>query len=433
MTYPLLPSVCLMDGASTMAADLIGTSSQLQAFLQVYLNGGTNPYNGSQFPGFFTLTNANLYGGDWSVAWGPCVYVEPILGKVGAATNSMYVAFSPSLNTYVVCIAGTNPLSTFDWIYEDFDIFPNYAARWQPPGEPKLPFKADWKITPILPFIPAISAATATGISDVLTQKEMRDPNSGQYLGEFLKAKMKANATLIFAGHSLAAALAPTLALYLYPNPPAGWNNVFVLSLAGATPGNVGFSTAFGAAFPMTADSTSNWFWNVDYANKYDVVPHAWDKLLHVVEDEDSAGNYPSIWGVLQGPGWDTIGYAVSSAMEVGWFLAADYYSPIQQLWFTPPWGQFTGNPPTWSPLPTYTDASPLTTASELAAVIMAAHTDQYFKYFGVEPPPPIYKHELNTVSPQAAMLGKVPRTRPRRRTGGLKGLLTARRPPTTR
>jgi len=423
MSYPLLPSVSLMEAASTFASDLIGTQSDLQAFLQVYLKGGINPYNGSNFPGFFTLTNAKLYGGDWSVVWGPCVYARD---SVGTATNAMYVAFSPSQNTYVVCIAGTNPLSSFDWIYEDFDIFPNYAAHWPP----KLPFVPFWRVNLIPPTTPALSAATAMGISDLLTQAQMRDPILGS-LAQFLKTKTAANATLIFAGHSLAGALAPALALYLYPTPQSsGWKNIFVLSLAGATPGNYGFALAFAAAFPETVDSTGDWSWNIDYANNYDVVPHAWDKLLQVVQDEDNAGNFPSIWGVLQGPGLDTVGYAVSSAMDVGTFLGEFYYYPIPQSWVTPSWGYFSGQ--TWSPLPTYTDASPLSTWKELAAVIVATHTDQYFNYFGVEPPPPIYKPELKTVSPEAAVLGKLRVTRPRRRTGGPRAVLSGRRTPVT-
>lgn len=431
MSYALLPSVSLMDAASTMASDMIDTQPNLQAFLQVYLNGGINPYAPLQppFQGFFNLTNANLYGGDWSVVWGPCVYVDASPGSPGTATNSMYVAFSPSQNTYVVCIAGTNPLSSFDWIYEDFYIFPNYMAPWPL----TLPFHPEWRITPIAPDIPAVSAATATGVSNLLMRHEMRDPNSGYYLGEFLKTKKNANATLIFVGHSLAGALAPPLALHLYPNPrTSGWNNVFVLSLAGATPGNSGFADKFIAAFLPTPDSTStDLSWNKDYANHYDVVPHALDKLLRVVKDENNDGNYPSIWGVLQGPGLDTVGYAVSSAMEIGWFLADGYYSPIMQSWFSPEWGHFTGqNSPTWSPLPLYTNASPLSTWSDLATVIVAAHTDQYFKHFGVAPPPWIYKPALNTVSPEAAVFGRLPATRPRLRTGGLKGAVMGRRRP---
>jgi hypothetical protein len=426
MSYPLLPSVSLMEGASTFASDIIDTQPNLLAFLTVYLNGGTNPYNGAKFPGFFTLTNANLYGGDWSAVWGPCVYASESLGT---ATNAMYVAFSPSKNTYVVCIAGTNPFSAFDWIYEDADIWPFYMAQWPP----KLPFVPYLSSPPIPVTVPAVSAATAAGISDLLTQAQMRDPNLG-YLAQFLRARRDANATLIFAGHSLAGALAPALAFYLYPTPQtSGWKNIYVLPLAGATPGNYGFRGAFATAYPQTADSTGDWFWNIDYANHYDVVPHGWDKLPQVVQDEDSAGNFPSIWGVLQGPGIETVGYSVSSAMGFGAFLADGYYSAIPQSWVMPPWGHFTGQgTPTWSPLPTYTDASPLSTWSELAAVIVATHTDQYFKYFGVEPPPPIYKPELKTVSPEAAVLGRLRATRPRRRTGGPKAALTGRRTPVT-
>lgn len=400
MVYSLIPSVFLMDLASNGASDIIDTQANLVNFLTVYLSGGTNP-DGYSYHGFFPETNADLYGGDWSVVWGPCVYAR---NSPGSATNAMYVACSPSQQTYVVGIAATNPISLFDWIFEDGNVDPHLMAQWPP----KLPFVPRWSANPIPTTTPAISAATATGISDLLTRPQMRDPNSG-YLPDFLKAKTNANTTLIFAGHSLAGALSPALAFYLYPTPrTSGWKDVLVLPTAGATPGNYGFAAAFAAAFPQKPDATSTgWFWNIDYGNNYDVVPHAWDKLAQVVQGKDSAGNYPSIWGVLKGPGIDTVGGFVSAAVKAASLLADNYYTAIPQTWVTPSWGTFTGTyPPSWTALPTYSDASPLSTVSELAQVIEATHVNQYFNYFGVEPPPPMNKSPQKTVSPEAAVRG---------------------------
>ena len=404
MAYAMIPSVFLMDLASNGASDIIDTQANLLAFLKVYLSGGTNP-DGFNYPGFFPQTNADLRGGDWSVAWGPCVYASV---SPGSATNAMYVAYSPSLQTYVVGIAATNPISLFDWIFEDGNVDPHFMALWPP----KLPFVPRWSTNPIPTTTPAISAATATGISDLLTRPEMRDPNAG-FLPDFLKSRTNANATLIFAGHSLAGALSPTLAFYLYPTPQtSGWKDVLVLPSAGATPGNQGFAAAFAAAFAQKADPTSSWFWNIDYANNRDVVPHAWDKLAQVIEGKDPAGNYPSIWGVLQG-GTVSVGGSVSFAVKAASLLADNYYTAIPQSWVTPNWGTFSsGNyPPAWVPLPTYTDAAPLATVSQLAQVLEATHVNQYFNYFGVVPPPPMNKAPLKTVTPEIAVRGLAPAT----------------------
>jgi hypothetical protein len=401
MTYPLIPTVFMIDMAAGGASDIIDTQPNLVAFLKVYLSGGTNP-DGFAYPGFFPATNANLCGGDWSVAWGPCVYVG---NSPGTATNAMYVAFSPSRKIYVVAIAATNAYSVFDWIFEDGNVDPHLMTQWPP----KLPFVLQASFNPIPTTTPAISAATATGISDLLTRPEMLDPSSGS-LQQFLTSKTDANTTLIFAGHSLAGALSPSLAFYLYPTPAAsGWKNVLVLPSAGATPGNNGFAAAFAAAFPQQADTTSpGLFWNIDYANNNDVVPHAWDKLAQVVQGTDSAGNYPSIWGVLSGPLF-TIGAFVSAVVKAASRLADNYYSAIPQSWVTPAWGTYNGS--SWSALPTYTDTSPLSTVDELAQVIEATHINQYFNYFGVTPPPPMSKSALKTVTPKAALLGQAPAT----------------------
>jgi Lipase (class 3) len=397
MTYSLIPSVFLMDIASNGASSIVGDQQDLLKYLQVYLNGGTNP-GGYQYQGFFPWANQNnvLYGGDWSVAWGPCVFVVGIKQSV---TNAMYVAYSASLNTYMVGIAATNPISFFDWIVEDGGVDPRLMAVWPP----KLPFEAVKNEPPIPVTTAAIAAGTATGISDLLTQDEMIDPVGGD-LQTFLNAKKSAEATLIFGGHSLAGALSPTLAFYLYPQPAnSGWKQVLVLPSAGATPGNEAFAAAFNQAFPQSLDASSGLYWNTDYANTQDVVPHAWDKLAEVVQRVDSDGNYPSIWGVLKGGGIRTVGGLVHAAVLAARFLAHGFYTALRQQWVTPNWGYWywdNSYPPVWTSLPTYTDAMPLSTVPELGQMIQATHVDQYDNFFGVVPPP---KMQAKFINPNGA------------------------------
>src|SRR5712692_2185945 len=237
MAYDIVQTSFLLGMASNGAAGIWATQSELLGYLNTYLNGGTDPI-GTHYDGFFPQMNSKLAGGDWSVVWGPCLYSERG-DKPGEATNAMYVAYSPSLSTYVVAIAATNFLSIFDWLAEDFNVLPNYMAEWPL----SVPFvqKSHWPWFWHVP--PAISAATALGVSDLLTK--LTDSSKGT-IQEFLTATANSTDTLIFAGHSLAGALSPTLAFYLYPQPAqSNWRQVLVLPTAGATPGNKKFAAAF--------------------------------------------------------------------------------------------------------------------------------------------------------------------------------------------
>jgi len=397
MTYPLIPSVFIMEVASNGGSGIVDSQPNLLKYLQVYLNGGTNP-GGFAYQGVFPWANANklFYGGDWSVVWGPCLYCRTNAKGVEArtATNAMYVAYCAALNTYLVAIAATNPTSFFDWIVEDGDVLPSMMTAWPP----KLPFMPVRHDPPIPRTVPAISAGTAIGISNLLTQPQMVDPKQGD-LQSFLASKVDANATLIFGGHSLAGALSPTLANYLYPQPAsAGWKQVLVVPTAGATPGNYAYASGYSQTYLPQRDPSSSFVFNVDYANNHDVVPHAWDKLAQVVQPKDADGNYPSIWGVLQGPGRNTVGGFVYLAVIAARLLAGGYYHAITQQWVTPSFGYWdwgTSYPPSWEPLPDYTDAMPMSTTEQLGQMIGATHVDQYYNYFGVVPPPLMQKPPL--------------------------------------
>ncbi|MEI9928175.1 MAG: hypothetical protein WDN44_11360 [Sphingomonas sp.] len=87
----------------------------------------------------------------------------------------------------------------------------------------------------------------------------MQDPRTGVTLKAYLDSVADPAETLIFTGHSLGGALAPTLALLLYPAPPASptanvarWANIFILPTAGPTPGTQAIADLFAAAYPPT-------------------------------------------------------------------------------------------------------------------------------------------------------------------------------------
>lgn len=389
--YDIVQTTFLLSMASNGASDIFATQAELQTYLTTALNGGTDPI-GTQFAGFFPSMNPRLAGGDWSVAWGPCVYsTKP--DQDAFAANAMYVAHSPSLAAYVVAIAATNPKSLYDWVQEDGDVNASYMAAWPV----AMPFMRSWHLPWLINPPPAISAATALGISNLLTQ--MRDPDKGSLQG-FLTHAANSSQTLIFCGHSLAGALSPSLALHLYPQPQAsGWKQVLVLPTAGASPGNTKFAGLFvgSNAYPPVAVpgvGAPYGVWNTDYANANDIVPHAWNQLDAVVSGKDAAGNVVTIYGVMD----PTMGDAVTAAVDAAKLLATGgYYQNLTQTKFPPNWGHWvwTQNqdgswqyPPVWQSMTPYTDANPVRTVDELGGLILATHIDQYYPFFGVVPGP---------------------------------------------
>lgn len=391
MAYDIVQTVFLLNVASNGVSSISETQSDLQSDLAVYLNGGTTSA-GKNFAGFFPTMNSQLAGGDWAVTWGPCVYSTNPTSAAPAA-NAMFVAYSASLSTYVVAIAATNPTSLYDWVHEDGEVQAVNQAKWPP----TLPYVATTHLPWIINPPAAVSEATATGLSNLLSQPAMTDPKKGT-LQSYLASVASSSDTLIFTGHSLAGALSPTVAYYLYPNPSAsGWKNVFVLPTAGATPGNGPFAKAFIKAYPPTSVagvSAAYGQWNVDFANQHDVVPHAWNQLSAVVSTTpDTDGNYTSIFGVLNAGLGKDLNTAIKAAKDLA--LGGDYTN-LSQATFNPAWGAWSWQqnadgswqyPPTWTTLPPYTDANPAT-AADLGSIIRMTHIDQYFNFFNVIPGP---------------------------------------------
>jgi len=227
-------------------------------------------------------------GNDWTVVWGPEVYVEgPISGSQTATSaqfttsNAMFVAYSAgsSVNTdskgrYIVAIAGTNPKSVYDWFTEDFTLAP--GTTWQT----ALQTWAGNSKTVNTTTNPVITSGTYTGVTNLLA---MTSPTTsgGVTLVEYLQSLPPGTSTLTVTGHSLGGALSPTLGLALIDkNNPllSNWPlaQVNVYPTAGATPGNQAFSDYFYTNFTASV-ATSSWqVWNAVVWNKFDVVPNAW-------------------------------------------------------------------------------------------------------------------------------------------------------------
>lgn len=426
----------MLSMASNAVADIKATTSgyqtELTGYMKVALSGGSlkdvasygafSDYQGPDCAGYFPANNALLAGGDWQVVWGPCVYVAPRTAEDFAlelyASNSMYVAYSKTLNTYVVAIAATDPANLEDWIQEDFDVYAEYTATWPP----AIPFERT-KHALLPATTPQISAATATGISALLG---MTDPKQGT-LQAFLNSVANSEATLIFTGHSLAGALSPTLAFYLYPNStPASshWACITVSPSAGATPGNQAWLSLLTGVYAYPGVT--------DYVNMHDIVPQAWNNLSAIIQQEDKAGNYPSIFGDMES-GLLSIGDTVTTLVQLmskrtaGIEYANITHNTFGYADFSSNWGFFswtettdkqgytTKSNPAWNAWPDFTDANPIsasnppykytvipTVLDQLGHLIQATHIDQYHNALAVTPVPllPGVPKEWSPVNP---------------------------------
>lgn len=205
----------------------------------------------SKVDGF--LADATLVDlmGTWTRVFGPVVWQAP---QSETIDNAMMVVHCANTRTYMVAIAGTNPLSAYDLAVEDLTVSPLVPWAWGAGTGA------------------SIATGTSAGVNNLLG---CTDPGTASSLSTFLAGVADAKtSTLVFCGHSLGGALAPVLALALF-NPQGslasvGWSSVAVSATAGPTPGDQGFVDLFAATFPPR-DGLNTLIWN-----SLDVVPHAW-------------------------------------------------------------------------------------------------------------------------------------------------------------
>lgn len=273
-TYDLWQQAYILSLTTAGEFTLQGTPDAVAAALNTQLNS------------FFGQTNTVTCIGQWETVWGPVVF-ENSPSSTSYADNTMYVAANADQTAYVVAIAGTNPNSKYDENDEDGDV--NHTSSWAAafPGS-----------QPPAGLSPYISAGTQSGVNALLGMIDTLQ-NTNQTLATFLQslpASKTKQATLIFCGHSLAGALAPTLALAFF-NPAGGklslsnWGNVYVYPTAGPTPGNADFGTFFSTVFGSIGTGTYQ-VWNQNVWNSIDVVPHAWNIAML----EEISALYPASW-----------------------------------------------------------------------------------------------------------------------------------------
>lgn len=268
VAYNRLQQVFCLNWLSNVAGEKIGSAATLTKFANAAVTG--------------TLGDKTVQGliGTWNLVWGPVV-VEPTSGPfTQVAANTMFVVSQPGENggmVYVVAIAGTNPISPFGWVVEDFDV------------SATVPWGTVLNNSAVVSDPAAVvSKGTATGIGQLVNNMTSActlpgfSGNNNVTIQQCLAAAVT-NAPaggpleVIFTGHSLGGALSATLALYFADQQGTPyWDPNFkaivsALPSAGATPGNTNFAEHYDAVL----GSRTNRLWN-----GLDVIPHAWETDL---------------------------------------------------------------------------------------------------------------------------------------------------------
>ncbi len=475
--YNLPQSVFMISlGSNALFGEMDVVPDLLQTKLRYFLAGKT-PKVAGQGPFFEVLNQPSASypslaaapdkPADWCTVWGPVVYQ----GELNpGATNAMYVAYSKNLQTYVVGIAGTNPTGDYALFVEDLAVKPAQMVAWPPQATMADPPSLSWTglpqpasvqsgMQPVQPMPdpaqPFIDAGTSDGITILYT---MQDPETKQTLAQFLSGVTTSGQTLVFTGHSLGGALAPVLAMLLYPQAKASpgpanagdpslksnWGAVYVLATAGPTPGTVGFANRFftppaapviGSVTPILTvspplpppaasgpyapvatnapQSAATWqftYWNMIYANSFDVVPRAWNALANLVQQPQAGQgpDYPSFFAGgsalaaatsktdVTAPGPDAfnlIGTVKAKSGYVGdttnYYAACLLHSPFNGSWgnWTP---KSTTYPPAWIATPI---VAPVASLDDLKTWILNAHLGQYAQAFLGFPCPTILEY----------------------------------------
>ncbi|TRX37099.1 lipase family protein [Flavobacterium restrictum] len=201
------------------------------------------------------------YIGDWDIVWGPCTKNSRqrdknlnIIPNAFITDNAMFVAKGqdPDDETktlYVIAVSGTNGVSKFGWLDEDFKVETKLMKSWGTIPDAKI----------------------AGGSHDGLTiLRDLKNHKNQDVISFLSQLPLDQNTEVTTCGHSLAGALSPLLALTIIE-----WkekeNKAFLVSTypsAGSSSGNKAFAAYAESKFGNNYHSV---------INNYDIVPHAWN------------------------------------------------------------------------------------------------------------------------------------------------------------
>lgn len=245
----------------------------------------------------------------WKLVYGPAIYDSNIgLLNDNVARTSTSIYYNKKDKHLVIGVAGTNPISTYGWFTEDFEV--TSTVPWNKG------IVSNDVVTPDLPSSKDayISQGTATALSNTW---HTTSGKKNQTFINWLKANLDTypTKTLSVTGHSLGGAISPALALALQENQDDWRKNtkskikIQSYIYAGPTPGNQGFCNCFNTDPNITSDKV----FVTSIRNAHDVVPHAWE--LSMMAELYSLFSNPELPGMelpaqAEGkPGYGTIVY----------------------------------------------------------------------------------------------------------------------------
>lgn len=199
--------------------------------------------------------------GSWSILWGPAIYQAPCSE---VADSALYLAKQEgegeNPDRIVIAIAGTNGISWFGWLVEDFWVSAQVTWQW---GNPAAELN------------PKIAAGTFTGLTILQYLKPSAGlPGAGTTFRDFLKSELGRKTKLTVSGHSLGGALSPVTALWLLDTQeewdPEENAEIYCIPSAGPTSGNSDFARYYDENAELGTRTTRIF-------NGLDVVTQAWD------------------------------------------------------------------------------------------------------------------------------------------------------------
>lgn len=310
-----------------------------------------------------TINNDTIksYIGNWDLLWGPIVYSNNTSTEKVVADNTMMLLYNKDENLFVVAIAGTNAVSMYGWMQEDFGV--NKLQKWKDITGKDVNKK--------------ISIANGTNLGlQILLHKmegdELQPPYNTKVdmltaLKDYAQKNTITAAEIAVAGHSLGGALSPVMALYMQDTQDT-WNTnnvdftITTWPTAGPTPGNKEFAQYLSDSMGDNYNSLHN---------PIDVVPQAWQK--------ESMVNIPTIYGTnIPTPKPDDYS-------AVGTLVAAAYLRTIDTGSLIPYRIEYTQSEP-WTALDgsafdTKTDSDAETAALAVTALYEPTGLSEYSPY----------------------------------------------------
>jgi len=208
--------------------------------------------------------------GEWKVVWGPAVYSAP---GSRIPDNAMFAAEkssgSDSRPWIVLSIAGTNPASLFDQLFENVCVFPLHSWPCRNPA-----------------LKPKVAHGYFAGFN-ILKKMTSSHFNAGGDLSfrEFMIRNTRVPARLTITAHSLGSALAFLLALWLFETQrewdPEGHITIDCFPFAAPTSGNRDFSS---------------YYTNSDLGRRSNRCDHPLDPVPHAWKTEDLK-KIPTLYG----------------------------------------------------------------------------------------------------------------------------------------